>query len=796
MGSSGARGKINHHTIVMLIFFMTLLYGTISPVDGSLDYTQIAWFRYAQLEFSEHPTTIRTGETIDFDIRSIAILACPPDQMVNTRNELPLYKFRLKIDASCAPDCLNDPPTVIVGTPEVSSMESRDDVAKRIYVTDDLGRRHFRFVTAQPGTYRITTEGMYALIQKTHLTEPYCPSFCPGTGTCPQGYNTIQAIARTRNSTTEITVLPALQPPGGSGSWSNNPTEHFTVQMYINPGTIWRDRNASLQVLVWHNGAPDRGRRVELISDGGTIDQPIGTTDANGWYTTTFSAPLENRYTVIAKSAILGEDHEATSMGYVTVVKEPDVFLPDQSNAGLSVSPFDLLPDKQAIEDSRTLEQPSMTFTTDKPLIAPYEITTLKLAIIDSTRPEHNVDVSFFINGQFDHTETLLTTQGNDVIEAYSILFSSKEEGIFNFIAQVKDWDRPNPPPPVQVTVTVTSSAPGAQETLLSRTKVESAPMGILDMIFSIPSQILAVFTGTPPPPRTVTETDGSNIASGENDITPSPGDGAACNDGSFCTYNDHMENGVCTGTHIDCDDHNPETGDSCESRVGCIHIPSGPLIPVNAKEGDPCNDMNPCTVSDTIRNRVCIGDLIQCSDGDDLTADACDPETGQCIFMPAGKYVKHAVDIVIHPDLFPPQDGTSCDDGNKCTVSDTLINGVCVGTAIYCDDGYELTEDSCDPNTGQCVFTQIAKNLERPTTTAIITLDIIHESQPRDGMICNDNNLCTVDDRMAGGQCAGTPIVCDDGDGSTLDTCDQSTGQCIFIPVRDLIGRTRERVV
>ncbi|NIR28934.1 MAG: hypothetical protein GWN84_06390, partial [Gammaproteobacteria bacterium] len=49
--------------------------------------------------------------------------------------------------------------------------------------------------------------------------------------------------------------------------------------------------------------------------------------------------------------------------------------------------------------------------------------------------------------------------------------------------------------------------------------------------------------------------------------------------------------------------------------------------------------------------------------------------------------------------------DGTGCNDGNACTVSDTCSGGSCTGSIRSCDDGDACTDDSCNPSSG-CVNT------------------------------------------------------------------------------------------
>jgi hypothetical protein len=150
---------------------------------------------------------------------------------------------------------------------------------------------------------------------------------------------------------------------------------------------------------------------------------------------------------------------------------------------------------------------------------------------------------------------------------------------------------------------------------------------------------------------------------------------------------------------------------------------------------------------------------------------------------------VKKGISTDIPPGLL--RDGAPCDDGNLCTVSDTITNGVCNGAAIYCSDGSDLTTDSCDLATGQCVFIPVAKYV-LPTTLGVFTpnpTQLKPSGTPKiplkDGLPCDDGNLCTYNDMWQGGVCTGMPVVCNDGDDSTSDVCNAGTGQCMFIPLK-----------
>ncbi len=98
-------------------------------------------------------------------------------------------------------------------------------------------------------------------------------------------------------------------------------------------------------------------------------------------------------------------------------------------------------------------------------------------------------------------------------------------------------------------------------------------------------------------------------------------------------------------------------------------------LITVGCTTGAECDDGSVCTTDTCLRDNTCqntptynvnafcchpgTGALTPLSDGDDCTADVCDPQTGS----------------VTHPD---EPDGTPCDDGLVCTLNDTCEGGQC----------------------------------------------------------------------------------------------------------------------
>jgi hypothetical protein len=142
---------------------------------------------------------------------------------------------------------------------------------------------------------------------------------------------------------------------------------------------------------------------------------------------------------------------------------------------------------------------------------------------------------------------------------------------------------------------------------------------------------------------------------------------GAACNDGSLCTAPDQCDGaGTCVGGNpVVCTplDQCHDAG-TCDSGTGlCSNPPSSNVTP--------CTDGNACTQTDTCDGAgACVGanpivctPLDQCHD-----AGTCDGGTGLCSDPPT-------------------TNGTSCDDGNGCTISDACTAGSCVGSSITCGD-------------------------------------------------------------------------------------------------------------
>ncbi len=233
---------------------------------------------------------------------------------------------------------------------------------------------------------------------------------------------------------------------------------------------------------------------------------------------------------------------------------------------------------------------------------------------------------------------------------------------------------------------------------------------------------------------------------------------GETCDDGSACTSDTACQEGVCEGgTPLDCSglDGACVTGD-CEPATGCVATP--------VQNGSPCDDGEFCTVDDGCTDGACTaGQPRDCSDaGAPCAPGECDEAANECVANNAGGAEACDDDNPCTQDICDPAEGcdykkltgTPCDDESDCTEDDSCGFGVCQGNGIDCSDANPCTNDACNPATG-CI------------------------NEPN-SELCTDNNACTQGDECIDGFCiAGQPLVCDDGNPCTNDSCFPANG-CI----------------
>lgn len=301
-------------------------------------------------------------------------------------------------------------------------------------------------------------------------------------------------------------------------------------------------------------------------------------------------------------------------------------------------------------------------------------------------------------------------------------------------------------------------------------------------------------------------------------------GDGTPCEDGNSCTQGDACGAGVCVGVlqaaGSRCDDGNACTRlDACSDSGQCVGSPGPP--------GHPCDDGSRCTSGDACEalptgEIVCRGQVVDCSDGDPCTLDACDPATGGCASGPVdcddgnactADSCDPATGACVRSGLSGP-----CEDGDHCTLGDFCSGGNCLpgGGAPDCDDGRECTTDVCDRlvgcrhlpgapvscddgnpctsdfcgTSGHCEHLGVSGTSCDANGASDCKIEECVLGSCRvvlfvpAGIACDDNNTCTTGDVCGNaGNCIGAPVDCNDGNPCTIDSCDPATGACLHRP-------------
>jgi hypothetical protein len=243
---------------------------------------------------------------------------------------------------------------------------------------------------------------------------------------------------------------------------------------------------------------------------------------------------------------------------------------------------------------------------------------------------------------------------------------------------------------------------------------------------------------------------------------------GAAFAYGSGCAF------------HIDCNDGNPCTTDTCLGGE-CS----------NVNNSDSCNDGDACTTADRCSLGSCRGTPINCDDGISCTVDSC--VSGTCRHDDANCECTGnldcndgnvcTTDTCLGGACSNVNNSNSCNDGNPCTTADRCSLGSCRGTPINCDDGLSCTVDSCVSGVCQHNDTncECGVNLDCNDSNVCTTDTCLAGActYVNNSNVCNDGSACTTGDRCSGGQCSGTPVTCDDGMACTSDRC--VAGTCVF---------------
>ncbi|MFQ5478313.1 MAG: hypothetical protein ACE5E4_06825 [Candidatus Binatia bacterium] len=248
--------------------------------------------------------------------------------------------------------------------------------------------------------------------------------------------------------------------------------------------------------------------------------------------------------------------------------------------------------------------------------------------------------------------------------------------------------------------------------------------------------------------------------------------DGVFCNGAETCSALQLCEAGV----PVDCDDGVACTVDSCDDALGsCLNLPNAAAC----GNGVFCDGVEVCDALLGCQAGV----VMNCDDGVGCTIDSCNETTQACdnlasaalcdngLFCDGAEVCDTALGCRPGGDPCP---GEFCDE----------VAGACVGctTDADCDDGiYCDGAESCDP-LGAC----------QPGTPVVCddgvgcTLDSCNEATAscdnvasdlscHNGVFCDGTEVC---DPVLGCR-AGSPVDCNDGVGCTVDSCNETTGSC-----------------
>ncbi len=143
-------------------------------------------------------------------------------------------------------------------------------------------------------------------------------------------------------------------------------------------------------------------------------------------------------------------------------------------------------------------------------------------------------------------------------------------------------------------------------------------------------------------------------------------------------------------GAGLDCDDENPCTDDSCDPQSGCVH----------ANNILPCDDADACTLSDTCAEGECVGGpALDCDDENLCTNDDCDGDSG-CVYQfnttPCNDDDPCTVTDACAGGACVGAGDLDCDDEVVCT-ADSCVEGVGCQNTVTVD--YQTDENNC----GEC---------------------------------------------------------------------------------------------
>lgn len=191
--------------------------------------------------------------------------------------------------------------------------------------------------------------------------------------------------------------------------------------------------------------------------------------------------------------------------------------------------------------------------------------------------------------------------------------------------------------------------------------------------------------------------------------------------------------------------------GICCSGTGCCIMIFTIPVLLILLLSHHPCSEDIDCETSNPCSIDTCIKGLCQYEKKKDCCVKDSDCGNAPCYSSYCDRFSHDC-------RALPSSNGTQCIDSDTCTIDDRCYNGECIGKTLSCHNTNECIQGSCMEGQG-CIFQNNA-----------------------DGISCDDNNPCTLNDECYNGMCAvSTPKDCTHLDGiCSIGACDVVTGDCV----------------
>ncbi|KAK3735006.1 hypothetical protein QZH41_010660, partial [Actinostola sp. cb2023] len=285
------------------------------------------------------------------------------------------------------------------------------------------------------------------------------------------------------------------------------------------------------------------------------------------------------------------------------------------------------------------------------------------------------------------------------------------------------------------------------------------------------------------------------------------------CSDSNACTRGDHCVSGRCVGTPFSCLPCEKCQSDTCKVKPGyCVIVVNGKKTCFNNKAIRPgypcqqcdsnnpykwtsnnnlqCSDNNVKTKNDRCVSGVCRGTPYSCLPCESHDGSGCPLKSVHCVIQHNGQRTCFAnqnlkpgnpcqwCNSAASKSTWSNRNGVSCDDGNKCTRSDTCKNGQCTGTAFSCNSHCQTCNGrDCSQKpgfgfiSGKCTCRISGKDYSHQQINPANQCQWCNlndaASKPsgawanRPSVPCNDRNACTKKDLCTKGKCVGQSYSC-----------------------------------